>query len=48
VGASRRNTVTVLRLEVATEFIREDSDELHTNWVLEDATCVAGFGGLPS
>ncbi|EPJ89196.1 hypothetical protein CFII68_10458 [Pseudomonas sp. CFII68] len=47
-GAIRRNTVTVLRLEVATEFTREDSGELHTIWVLEDATCVAGFGGLSS
>jgi hypothetical protein len=38
----------VLRLEVATEFTCEESSELHTNWVLGDATCVAGFGGLSS
>jgi len=37
---------------VTTEFSRdalgEATVELHTNWVLEDATCVAGFGGLSS
>ncbi|GGK18078.1 hypothetical protein GCM10009103_11620 [Pseudomonas koreensis] len=48
VGAIRRNTWAVLRLEVTAEFIREGPDELHTKWVLEDATCVAGFGGLSS
>jgi hypothetical protein len=48
VGAIRRNTVTVLRLEVAAEFTCEDSSELQTSRVLEDATCVAGFGGLSS
>jgi hypothetical protein len=30
----------VLRLEVTTEFTCEESSELHTNWVLEDATCL--------
>ncbi|MBB4057797.1 hypothetical protein SOP89_21675 [Pseudomonas siliginis] len=47
-GAIRRNTVTVLRLEVTAEFIHEGLDELHTIGVWEDATCVAGFGGLSS
>jgi hypothetical protein len=48
VGAIRRNTLTVLRLEVTAEFIHEGLDELHTIGVWEDATCVAGFGGLSS
>ncbi|MCW0919886.1 hypothetical protein ACYSTU_10600 [Pseudomonas glycinis] len=47
-GAIRRNTLTVLRLEVTAEFIHEGLDELHTIGVWEDATCVAGFGGLSS
>ena len=47
-GAIRRNTLTVLRLEVTAEFIHEGLDELHTIGVWEDATCVAGFGGLAS
>jgi len=42
----------VLRLEVTAEFTCEalvrGADELHTKWVLGDATCVAGFGGLSS
>jgi len=48
VGAIRRNTWAVLRLEVTAEFIHEGLDELHTKGVLEDATCVVGFGGLSS
>jgi len=48
VGAIRRNTWAVLRLEVTAEFIHEGLDEVHTKGVLEDATCVAGFGGLSS
>ncbi|MHA3734922.1 hypothetical protein ACXR0M_04525 [Pseudomonas sp. Eth.TT006] len=47
-GAIRRNTWAVLRLEVTAEYIPERQDELHTKWVLGDATCVAGFGGLSS
>jgi hypothetical protein len=48
VGAIRRNTLAVLRLEVTAEFTCDDSSELLTKWVLGDATCVAGFGGLSS
>jgi len=52
VGAIRRNTSAVLRLEVTAEstctaFVGI-AGEPHTKWVLEDATCVAGFGGLTS
>jgi len=40
--------VTVLRLEVATEFTCEDSSELHTNGGLGRRHLSAGFGGLSS
>ena len=40
VGASRRNTTTVLRLDSSAEYTAKG--------VWEDATCGAGFGGLSS
>ncbi|EXF94978.1 hypothetical protein HK44_028680 [Pseudomonas fluorescens HK44] len=45
--------MTVLRLEVATEFTCRTEMNCTTqvnctHGVLEDATCVAGFGGLSS
>ncbi|MBA4273038.1 MAG: hypothetical protein C0438_08040 [Pseudomonas sp.] len=52
VRAIRRNTSTVLRLEVTADssagLLLKEAGDLHTKWVLEDATCVAGFGGLSS
>jgi|UPI00042854C0 hypothetical protein len=38
--------MAVLRLERTTEFVRGGSGDMNTKGVLEDATCVAGFGGL--
>ncbi|AZZ74500.1 hypothetical protein CCX46_04900 [Pseudomonas sp. RU47] len=48
VRASRRNTLTVLRLEVTAEISPAEIQVTANKRVLEDATCVAGFGGLSS